>query len=161
MKETAAVILFAERGFGYGEGGIGVQARLAEGSLTQRSLDAADAIIRTDPSIFVKIAHHIQDDGCGDGRRAVATWATDGHGNAVHFNKSYPRAKLFGGGLVVSSSMWRSIAGMPMGANTVLGDRMFIANELKTRGVPYGGHCGGGMLMARLAGALRLTNITK
>ena len=90
MKETAAVILFAERGFGYGEGGIGVQARLAEGSLTQRSLDAADAIIRTDPSIFVKIAHHIQDDGCGDGRRAVATWATDGHGNAVHFNKSYP-----------------------------------------------------------------------
>jgi hypothetical protein len=56
------------------------------------------------------------------------------------YNKSRKRAKIFGGGLQVAASMWRAVSGEPKRGETVLGDRTFIASELKQRGVAYGAH---------------------
>lgn len=134
------VIMLAEQGLGFGSGAISTEAQLASGELTERGLQCALELVENDPELFVTIDASITDDGCGDGCPAIDTWVEDADGNETHFGKSYPRAKVFGGGLVVAASMWRAIAGAPTQGETTLGDREFIAAKLKERGIAYGGH---------------------
>lgn len=139
---NAEIIVIAPKGLGFGEGKISTAAQLESGELTEKGLAIAHEIITTRAdSVFVTISSEIADDGCGDGRPAVDTWVVDDEGNEIHYNKSYPRAKVFGGGLVVASSMWRAVSGAPHDGNTLLGDREFIAGQLSARGLDYGGHC--------------------
>lgn len=135
------VTVITKDGVGFGDGSIGTATRLERGDLTAEAVDAAIDIVCTSEQAFVDVDPAITDDGCGDGRPVVETWVTDDEGNEIHYSKSYARAKLFGGGLVVGASMWRAINGTPEAGMTVLGDRSLVASELEKRGIKFGAHC--------------------
>ncbi len=137
---TQEIVVVAEHGLGFGDGTISTKMQLERGELTEQGLRVAHEIITTEPQAFVQIGADITDDGCGDGRPALDTWMTDDEGNEIHYNKSYPRAKVFGGGLIVASSMWRAMVGGPLAHETVFGDRMFVAQQLHEHDIQYGGH---------------------
>ena len=133
----------APDGVGYGEGTISTEARVrdAEAPITPEQLrQAVDIIVAHRDEVIVPVEE--DDDGCGDGRPTRRVFQTiDGAtGQVREYNVSKLRAKIFGGGLQVASSMWRAVAGAPLRGETVLGDREFIAAELKKRGISYGGH---------------------
>lgn len=58
----------------------------------------------------------------------------------VFIKTSLLRAKVFGGGLVVASSMWRTINGAPSHDATVGQDRAFMAGELNRLDFEHGAH---------------------
>ncbi|NCU37871.1 hypothetical protein EOL96_02320 [Candidatus Saccharibacteria bacterium] len=134
------VTVFTPDGLGFGDGAIQVHSQLQTGELTKKGLAAAHELITTNGNVFTTIDSKITDDGCGDGRPAIDTWITTSDGSELHYKKSYARAKVFGGGLVVASSMWRAIAGTPSAQDTVLHDRSFIAQQLAAHDVRFGGH---------------------
>lgn len=133
------IVVLVQDGLGFGEGKISTKAQIETGELTDEALVAANEIILNDPAMFVTISPEITDDGCGDGRPTDDIWVTDDEGNEIHYNKSYPRAKIFGGGLVVAASMWRVLKGAPNN-ETAFGDREFIAKKLKERNISWGAH---------------------
>jgi len=137
------VLLLAPNGLGFGEGSISVQRQLESGELSPRALEVGEKIIMNDPDVFVPVDADADDDGCGDGRPAAKVFRlidTESGREKEFFNKSRRRAKVFGGGLVVASSMWRTIAGEISSGETVLGDREFIADELTELGIKFGAH---------------------
>lgn len=141
--ESTRVFPLAPEGLGYGEGSISVVSQLESGELSAEALQTGGEIIMNDPDVFVPVDADANDDGCGDGRPTARVFRLiDTASGKVKefFNKSRRRAKVFGGGLVVASSMWRSIAGEPDSGETVLGDRAFIAGELRKRGIAFGAH---------------------
>ena len=101
------MVVIAEHGLGFGDGSTSTHAQMESGELTREALVVAHEVITGNEGVFTDIDADITDDGCGDGRPTVDTWVTDEDGQEIHYNKSYPRAKIFGGGLVVASSMWR------------------------------------------------------
>lgn len=142
-EETVNSVLHVvtETGTGFGEGSISTKAQIEKGTLTENGLQKAKELMTTRFSgLFAKIAADITDDGCGDGRPTADTYVVDDEGNEIHYNKSYPRAKVFGGGLIVASSMWRVLRGNPSDGETVLGDRRHVAGALKRFGIEYGAH---------------------
>lgn len=134
------MVVIAEHGLGFGDGSISTHAQMESGELTREALVVAHEVITENEGVFTDIDADITDDGCGDGRPAVDTWVTDEDGQEIHYNKSYPRAKIFGGGLVVASSMWRAIMGSPESEDSVLGDRAYMATKLAEKQIAYGGH---------------------
>lgn len=134
-EQKIEVISLAPDGLGYGEGSISSEHMSSSG------LALAGEIIRTDPDVFVSVDVDAADDGCGDGRRAVRVMRLNEETDVIEeLNKSRRRAKIFGGGLMVASSMWRSIAGAPKHSETVLGDREFIAGKLQAMDIAHGAH---------------------
>jgi hypothetical protein len=110
--------------------------------MSQEDLRVGADIITNDPEVFSQTDIDAVDDGCGDGRQAARTFriVDTKTGEMEEFNKSRRRAKLFGGGLVVASSMWRAISGPTQRNETVLGDRQFIAAKLTELDIQYGAH---------------------
>lgn len=142
-RESTQVLCLAPEGLGYGEGTISVAAQLESGELSTEALRVGGEIIMNDPDVFVPVDEDANDDGCGDGRPTSKVFRlidTASGKEKEFFNKSRRRAKVFGGGLVAASSMWRSVAGEPNSGETVLGDRAFIARELRARGIVFGAH---------------------
>lgn len=136
------MVCVAPDGTGYGEGAISATDRHdhPDHPVSKEQLaNAVDLLIEKSQEIIVPVEEY--DDGCGDGRPADKIQMIDPEtGELFEFKVSKLRAKLFGGGLQVAASMWRSIMGAPKDGHTVLGDRRFIANELKKRSMQYGGH---------------------
>lgn len=126
------VTVIAPNGLGYGDvqNGISVQRQIDSGELQHESLVQAIEIITNDPTVFVAVDTEANDDGCGDGRpvRRVYKLIDSATGAVKEFSRSLRRAKLFGGGLVAASSMWRAVEGKSLRGQTLKGDREFIAN---------------------------------
>ncbi len=136
------MVCVAPDGVGYGEGAISAgdrQNHLDYPISKEQLMQAVSILAEHSQHITVPVEEY--DDGCGDGRPAEKIQMLDPEtGELVDFKVSKLRAKIFGGGLQVAASMWRSIVGGPKDGQTVLGDRKFIASELKKRNVQYGGH---------------------
>ena len=132
----------APQGLGYGEGMISAADRASspEHPVSWEQLaQAVEVLIGRKADITVPVEE--ADDGCGDGRPTDLILQKDPEtGEIISYNKSRKRAKIFGGGLQVAASMWRAIAGEALSGETCLGDRTFIAGELKRRGMQYGAH---------------------
>ncbi|NCU29064.1 hypothetical protein EOM60_00435 [Candidatus Saccharibacteria bacterium] len=138
----AVVELIAPYGLGFGEGKIGVRQRIEQGDLSAEVLSFVHELLTENPESFKSV--NANGDGCGDGRwgtklvrllaRAVGGYAPS--------STDVPtlRAKVFGGGLAVASSMWRSITGSPTDSQTVGKDRKFMIGKLKKRGFSHGAH---------------------
>ncbi len=137
------IIVLAPNGLGFGEGTISTKDQLERGELSPEAMKIGMEVILTNPNVFGAVDHDAYDDGCGDGRpvSTVFVLINSATGKTKEFfNKSRRRAKLFGGGLIAASSMWRNVSGAPQNGETVLGDREFISVELKERGIMYGAH---------------------
>lgn len=138
------MVCLAPDGVGYGEGSISTKDREnnPDYPMSKEQLAQAVEVLITHASrITVPVEEY--DDGCGDGRPADKIQMIDPEtGELFEFKVSKLRAKIFGGGLQVAASMWRSIIGGPKDddGETVLGDRKFIADKLKEHHISYGGH---------------------
>jgi hypothetical protein len=141
-EQTHEVVQLVENGLGFGEGSISIEQRMRSGDMLWDELQTGKNIIMNDPEVFSKVDSDASDDGCGDGRQAARIFRIidEKTGEMQEFNKSRRRAKLFGGGLVVASSMWRAISGPTRNQETVLGDRQFIAGKLAELDIQYGAH---------------------
>jgi hypothetical protein len=141
-EQTHEVVCLAENGLGFGQGLISVEHRIRSGEMSWDDLQAGEKIIANDPEVFSEIDSDAADDGCGDGRQAARIFriVDEKTGEMQEFNKSRRRAKIFGGGLIVASSMWRAIGGPTRHQETVLGDRQFIAGKLSELNIEYGAH---------------------
>ena len=139
-EHESKVVTLAETGLGVGIGSISIEARIERGEVSAQDLLIAREIIRAQPDVFTEVDPDAQDDGCGDGRSVVSIYKYDENGDKVSFGKSRRRAKLFGGGLVTTASMLRSIAGPAHNGETVLGDREFAADKLRELGIEHGAH---------------------
>lgn len=140
-EQTAIVELIAPEGLGFGEGGISVKEQIKKGILTPEAPRHIHDLLINDPDAFKPI--EAEDDGCGDGRpwNKVIQLITENDQKKINLYKtSLLRAKVFGGGLVVASSMWRAIKGIPANNQTVGQDRAFIAGELQKRNFSHGAH---------------------
>lgn len=113
QSEKAAVatdckeILFDgnDSGFGYGSGMISRKRQLETGELTAEADNIACEYLQTHPEAFVAIDADAPDDGCGDGRKTGKIFqytVVDGEQQLVEFHKSRNRAKVFGGGIVMT-----------------------------------------------------------
>lgn len=142
-ENDTEILVLTPTGLGFGEGSISTAAQLNNGELSREAMELGLDIIRNNPKVFGEVDHDAYDDGCGDGRPVAKVFvlinSTTGK-TKQFFNKSRKRAKLFGGGLVAASSMWRNVSGNPENGETVLGDREFISAQLKERGIMYGAH---------------------
>lgn len=136
------VKVIAPNGFGFGEGGISTEKQLKHpeiSGLTPEAMEKGLEIIKSGKP-FVSVDADAKDDGCGDGRPTSVVYRMVDKAKQV-FKKSRRRAKIFGGGLVVASSMFRSvIRGNVNEGDTVLQDREETAAILDKRKVEYGGH---------------------
>lgn len=139
MREIKVNVL-SDKGLGYGEGSISVQDQLDKGELSSEALDGAIDIVQKDPTVFVPVEAH--DDGCGDGRatKRIYRFMDKLTGRIETFKKSVPRAKIFGGGLIVASSMWRAVSDKPNEQDSLESDRHAIADLLKEHGIGFGAH---------------------
>jgi hypothetical protein len=139
MREIKVNVL-SEKGLGYGEGSISVQEQLDGKELSQESLTGAIEIVQTDSTVFVPVEAH--DDGCGDGRatKRIYRFLDKLTGKIETFKRSVPRAKVFGGGLVVASSMWRAVSDTPSEQESLESDRHTVADLLKEHGIGFGAH---------------------
>ena len=141
IQPKQIVEILTSEGLGFGHGSISVMEQLESGELTAEARAAAYEIIMNDPRVFLPV--ETIDDGCGDGRPTsrIFRLIDSPAGKSKEFlNKSRRRAKVFGGGLVAASSMWRTVNGAAHNGETVFGDRAFIADELRKRDIQFGGH---------------------
>lgn len=140
-KTEAQVKLLFPNGFGYGDGVVSVKVQMESGELSHESLCIALEIAKSDPGLYVQVDHEADDDGCGDGRATnmIYRLLNPITGVIERYKRSLRRAKLFGGGLVTTSSMWRAVEG-PDEHTTLEGDREFIADKLAQHGIKHGAH---------------------
>lgn len=140
-RTNADITVILPNGFGYGEGNISVQSQITAGEISSDSLREALEIIENEHKMFCSTDSHVGDDGCGDGRATGVTYkvldTTTGH--IERYRRPLRRAKIFGGGLVVASSMWRTVVGADT-TKTLRDDREYIAGILKQHGIAYGAH---------------------
>ncbi len=141
-RPPTTVSLIAPEGLGFGEGGISVKSQIEQGILKPETPTHIYEFLTNDSRAFKPI--ETQDDGCGDGRpwRKVVQKIRDENGEySLRFSDtSKYRAKVFGGGLVTASSMWRAIQGTPSNSDTVGNDRTFMASKLAERNIIHGAH---------------------
>lgn len=141
-KKPKVVVVqkIAPDGLGFGEGGISVRRQMELGILTAAVPQRVDELLTNDPNTFKNV--ETDDDGCGDGRPCVKIMRMEGEDTkgVVEYKKSLLRAKVFGGGLVVASSMWRAVNGSPKIGETLIQDRDFMIGELSARGFNHGAH---------------------
>lgn len=140
---SSEVVVIAKNGMGYGEGAISTADQLKTGELTEQALAVAMEIVQERPEVFCAVDADANDDGCGDGRPAAKVFRyLKRHGETIveEYKKSRRRAKLFGGGLPVASSMWRVLQGLPSPAESVLQDRIAMADDLTSLGIAFGAH---------------------
>lgn len=138
---AGTVKLIAPNGLGFGEGGISVKEQMKRGILTPEAPRHIHEVLMNDSNAFKPI--EASDDGCGDGRpwSKIIQLIGEGGQKKIHLYKSsLLRAKVFGGGLVVASSMWRTISGVPGQGDTVGQDRGFMADELRRHSFSHGAH---------------------
>lgn len=127
-------------GFGFGTGSINVKQQLGIGALTYGALIVGAGVIENDNRVFKKVDPEAKDDGCGDGREAKIVYCMR-DGKKVAFKRSLLRAKIFGGGLVVFTSMMRSsVWGENISESTILSDREKAADILRGLKIAHGGH---------------------
>lgn len=151
LELQTETIVLKENGLGFGDGGISVEAQLAEpevSNLTPEVLEVGSDIILHEPEVYAEVEE--DDDGCGDGRPTAVIYqmvpvvpesAESSELYKQQFNKSRRRAKVFGGGLVVASSMYRTVVlGKYQPGQTVLGERKKTAQLLKDANIKHGGH---------------------
>lgn len=137
------ISIIAPHGLGYGEGLISVETQIKHGELTHEVLSRAIDIVQQSDTVFTKVDIDAPDDGCGDGRPTAKVFRVIKRPDeriVEEFNKSRRRAKVFGGGLVVASSMLRVLKGQPLKADTVLRDRAETTAILNNEGIPFGAH---------------------
>ncbi|MEO7905003.1 MAG: hypothetical protein ABIR91_04380 [Candidatus Saccharimonadales bacterium] len=135
------VTLIAPEGLGFGEGGVSVKTQIERGILTSEAPKHIYEVLMNDPNVFKKV--EASDDGCGDGRpwnKVIQMTTVGGQKKIQLYKTSLLRAKVFGGGLVTASSMWRTINGTPGDGVAVAHDRGRVAEELARRGVSHGAH---------------------
>ena len=123
----------APNGVGYGEGAISACGRASHPNypVTQEDVRAAtQVLIERHDDIIIPI--EADDDGCGDGRPTERI--VEGVGTPR------VRAKIFGGGVLVATSMWRAIRGAPNEDETFLSDSAYIARRLTSHAIHYGAH---------------------
>lgn len=132
------ITCIAPDGIGFGDGAISALERPPKHALTHDQIQRAKNLLVTNRDRIV-VPVDESDDGCGDGRPVEQIFRVVGS-EKEYYHKSEKRAKIFGGGLQVAASMWRAVNGAPLHQETVLGDRQFIAGELKKRGITYGAH---------------------
>lgn len=140
-QRDVSVELVAPNGLGFGEGGISVADQMEQGIITEEVPRFVHEALTEDPETFKQV--EADDDGCGDGRpwQKIIQLIKEGGKKIIKFRKSsLLRAKVFGGGMVVASSMWRTINGAPEEGETVGQDRAFIAEELAKREFAHGAH---------------------
>lgn len=143
VNRQPIVRCMSPNGLGFGDGHISVNKRIKSGGLHSEAVRIAHDIIMNHPAVFAAVDEDANDDGCGDGRptaRIFRLIETAAGSVKTYFNTSRKRAKVFGGGLVTASGMWRSVAGPPNKGETILGDRRFIAEELRKHGIEFGAH---------------------
>lgn len=133
------VSVLTKDGIGFGKGSISVKKQLKEGSLTKEALNIAIDLLKRDNLVYTAISPVVNDDGCGDGRPTGKTerWI-DGEEEVLRH--SLPRAKVFGGGLLVAGSMYRILSGIPSANDTIFGDRTITCELLEKYHVFFGGH---------------------
>ena len=141
---TIEIVDLAPEGLGFGEGSISTKKQLENPELyglTLETLKVGAEVVKSGAA-FVEVDVDANDDGCGDGRPTAAIYVMNKlNGLRQKFNKSRRRAKIFGGGLIVASSMLRATVGGGIEPDeTVLQDRVAMAGKLDTRGIRYGGH---------------------
>lgn len=139
-KETT-VQLIAPEGLGFGSGGTSIQEQIEKGILTAEAPQHIYDVLTHDPNAFKAV--EADDDGCGDGRpwRKIISMTLEKGRDKIKLHKtSLLRAKVFGGGLVTASSMWRAIKGMPNDGETVGQDRKVMATALDKRSFKHGAH---------------------
>jgi hypothetical protein len=137
------ISVLAPNGLGYGEGAISTTKQIENGELTLAGLQRAIELVRDSPTVFVEVDADALDDGCGDGRPTAKVFRyikQQGKRVLQEFNKSRRRAKVFGGGLIVASSMLRVIKGIPTASETVLGDRKQTIETLHGLNIEFGAH---------------------
>ena len=140
---STEIHVIAPDGLGYGDGSISVKNQIESGKLTTEALHIAIDVVRMAPTVFTKIDDDARDDGCGDGRPAGSFFKyikSMGEKVREDYSKSRRRAKVFGGGLIVASSMNRVLAGQPMNNETVYSDREQAAELLQKLGIEFGAH---------------------
>lgn len=121
-------------GFGFGEGGISYQAKLAEAGVD--SLAAAEAVINSNKILVAvakdKLGHVLDDDGCGDGRAVKTVFEGE-----VAKGSSLDRAKVFGGATAMTTG-----AKIGLGeANSDLTEAFAESIEsLNQEGIDFGAH---------------------
>lgn len=139
---AATVTLLAPYGLGFGEGGISIRDQLNQEILTESSLRVIHEHLTTNPEAFKQVT--ADDDGCGDGRpwQSIEQLVSDENGNKVpqNYEKSLLRAKIFGGGLVVATSMLRALHGAPVEGESLDNDRENMAKRLEEIGLHHGAH---------------------
>lgn len=139
--DTIVVELIAPDGLGFGEGGISIQEQLKEGIITPSSRRVIHEHLTENQEAFKPV--EVPDDGCGDGRpwRKIVQWITvQGKKVPKFFEKSKLRAKVFGGGLVVATSMHRILRGVPSESETIDSDREYMAEKLQAIEFAHGAH---------------------
>jgi len=141
-ERTIEIVELAPNGLGFGEGAISTKRQLENpelSGLTPEAMRIGAEIIKGGKP-FVEVDADANDDGCGDGRPAGVIYRFM-DGLRQTFKKSRRRAKVFGGGLIAASSMYRTaISGSVHPDETVLGDREMVAGLLDAAGIGYGGH---------------------
>lgn len=147
---NANVTLLLPEGFGFGDGAISAKEQLAHpesSGLTHEAFETGKDIILNDGRVWVAV--EMEDDGCGDGRPTSVVYRmvpvipgnADCEFQEEVFNKSKNRAKVFGGGLIVASSMLRvAVWGMVKPGNSVLSDRQETVKLLDELGIAFGAH---------------------
>lgn len=140
-QPTAVIECIAPNGLGFGHGGISVAEQIKQGILTPEAPARVNDFLMNDTEAFKPV--QFDDDGCGDGRpwsRVEQIVTENGETKLRIFSESRRRAKVFGGGLVVASSMFRAIKGVPDGEATVGQDRAYMAARFQERDFHHGAH---------------------
>ena len=141
--ETKSITIecIAPDGLGFGEGGISVKEQMRQGILTAEVPLHVNEVLSSDIEAFKSV--ETDDDGCGDGRpwvKILRRVEVDGNKEIVEYKRSLLRPKVFGGGLVAASSMWRSINGAIDDGDSIESDRAYIADQLSKHGISHGAH---------------------
>lgn len=105
MRNCFEVRFNGSEGFGYGAGTISRTIQLATGELTPEVEDRAVEYIKGDSNAFIRIDAEATDDGCGDGRVAAKIYQLVevlGERQVIEYKTSLNRAKVFGGGIVMT-----------------------------------------------------------
>ena len=157
-KNDVEIFVLYPDGLGFGEGTISVKDQLEtskrsdrDDGLTEETLQVGTEVIMKNDSVFKPVHSEANDDGCGDGRNVCAVYKyvpvvpesdeVRSHRQRVELKKSLLRAKLFGGGLIAASSMWRVVIGGDVTpGDSVLEDRKIVADLLHANEINFGGH---------------------